>query len=1148
MSHKVIGIIVSVALYASAGAQSLSNRVVMPMVLTNDTVVLDSVSISAVDVKHKGVDMDRSTYRINLLKALFIYTGSDLIGDTVTVSFRRLPLSLSREYKNKDIALRVNSSGARPDPFKYTATDTESDLFGLRGLEKSGSISRGVLFGNNQDLAVNSSFNLELAGKITDKINVIASVTDNAIPIQANGNTLELQDFDQVFIKLFDDQRELIAGDMVMERPNSHFMNYFKKVQGISYAQRSISSGNNSWDMRAGGAISKGKFARNQIQGIENNQGPYRLRGAENEQFIIVLSGTEQVYIDGRLMVRGIENDYVIDYNTAELTFTAKQLITKDKRIVVEFQYSDRNYTRSLVTGGASYRTKKTDFRLQLFSEQDHKNQPFQQDLGDSERLVLSEAGDDPALAVTSGVDSVGSDNTVVLYRRTDSLGYDPVYVYSTDPDSALFRLSFTEVGSGNGDYVQDGFVANGRVFRWVAPDTVNTIVVQRGDHAPIRTLITPKSQQMLVLAVDHKHSDRTTINTELVYTDLNRNTFSSLDSGDDRAVGMVTGFKHSIPLDTAAKWSFVGAGSLEMRQANFQRIERYRSVEFERNWNILGREFRSEQFLGTASLGIEKDDGDAVTYRLNGFTASSEFEGIKHDLLARMRPGRFELDLNGSLLTTEDESSSRFLRHKSRLARNVGAITIGYQDEHELNERFERTDSLTAGSYQFYDWSVFVQTADTMKNKYRLSAGQRNDRLLSKGSLINTTLATNLTAGFELGANSKNRLKGTFTYRQLEILNDSLTTQEPEDTYLGRVEYDVTTLNGILTLGTFYELGAGSEQRREFIYLEVPAGQGVYVWNDYNGDGVRDLNEFEIAAFGYEANFIRVFTPSDEYVTTFTDQLSISVDLRPRNAWGNEEGLKKFFSKFNNQASVRTDRRTGADLNTALQPFNLSETDSSIISYNSSARNSLYYDRTSRNWSADLTFQNDRSKSNLVNGSETRGRFSRILGLRWNTTDKLTFNLNLEEAEIFSRSEVLAGRTYAIDESGLEPKLTWQPNTKLRASIAYSYAEKTAETESLNNLAELQELTASGRLSSPGKGSLDVSFSWITIEYDGESNNSLGNEILQGLRVGNNATWSVALQRNLSKNLQADLTYNGRRSEGNPVIHVGGVQLRAFF
>lgn len=68
---------------------------------------------------------------------------------------------------------------------------------------------------------------------------MLAGVADNNIPIQAGGNTLELQDFDQVFIKLFEGEEgkgwSLIAGDFVLQRPKSHFLTYLKKTKGIGF-------------------------------------------------------------------------------------------------------------------------------------------------------------------------------------------------------------------------------------------------------------------------------------------------------------------------------------------------------------------------------------------------------------------------------------------------------------------------------------------------------------------------------------------------------------------------------------------------------------------------------------------------------------------------------------------------------------------------------------------------------------------------------------------------------------------------------------------------------------------------------------------------------------------------------------------------
>ena len=93
-------------------------------------------------------------------------------------------------------------------------------------MSTSGSITRGVTIGNNQNATVNSNLDLQIVGKISDRVSLRASIQDSNIPLQEGGYSQKLDEFDQIFIELFSDSWKVKAGDLFIENRSSKFLNF----------------------------------------------------------------------------------------------------------------------------------------------------------------------------------------------------------------------------------------------------------------------------------------------------------------------------------------------------------------------------------------------------------------------------------------------------------------------------------------------------------------------------------------------------------------------------------------------------------------------------------------------------------------------------------------------------------------------------------------------------------------------------------------------------------------------------------------------------------------------------------------------------------------------------------------------------------
>lgn len=514
---------ISLFTHAQLVSKNFRSKIIIPK---NDTIQIDSVSINPFNFKILDInqqEIDSSNYKVNYMKSILIMNK---YYDSIVVQYHVYPIFLTKTYSNLDKKIIAPYATQNPSLYTFEKKNITTKK-PFEGLKTSGSLSRGITVGNNQNNVLNSSLDLQISGKISEKITLKASISDTSIPIQQNGYTQDLYQFDNVFIELLSNNWQLKGGDINMQNTTTEFLKFNKKVSGVELNTQ-FELNNSNLKTSISGAVVQGKFVSNQFKGQNGNQGPYKLKGNQGESFIIVVPSSETVFVNGTPLKSGLKNDYTIDYQTAEITFNPTYPINSDLRITVEFQFNELNYNRFITYNTSSLKKENWELTAYYYRETDLKNQPIQNDLSNEQISILADAGNDISKMNAPSAVITNFDETRVLYRKT-TIGNQEIFEYSTTPSEILYHVNFSFVGINQGNYQLKNTIAFGKIFEFVGQNL--------GSYNPIIQLKAPNLLEIIAVNGHFKPSEKIELFTEIAYSNNDLNLFSPIDDEQNKGI-----------------------------------------------------------------------------------------------------------------------------------------------------------------------------------------------------------------------------------------------------------------------------------------------------------------------------------------------------------------------------------------------------------------------------------------------------------------------------------------------------------------------------------------------------------------------------------------------------------------------------------
>ena len=972
------------------------------------------------------------------------------------------------------------------------STDLQDDV---SNLATTGTVYRNLTLSPLGGTDFSGGLQLQLQGKLSNDITVSGVLSDQSLPIQPEGTTQALEEIDKVYLHVSHPIFQIMAGDIDYDLQSGKYLTVSRKLEGLKNTFNF-----EKWSGQGTLAGTKGRYHKLSFKGTDGSQGPYSLTSETGNKDIIVLAGTEKVHLNGELLKRGENFDYIIDYSIGEITFTPRRLIDFDSDIYIEYQYSDFQYNRNVLSASV-YRELGDwgNIGISWFKEKDQLQ--IDETVVIGLRDSLSQSGDEDAIISGAIKDADG-----------DYLLNEGIYLYSqqvTNSDDERYRVSFQN-DDENGEYTRrisdDGHL----YFEYVEIDNRSDIVDL---YSPFRSWSNPVNHEIFQLAGIAKISKNTNTVWDVSLSNLDRNTFSSINDDDN------IGLAHNLSIIGKEIFIFkkaqIGYKINNWRRSNqFRVISRDRNAQFNRDWNVKTEEFGKESLFSSGfNLKIDESFNSKIDW-----SQYSSTSGKRSKLTGEINSKTKFVPKFVSYINRVQDEKSNFYQFNINGILLPGNFHPIFKYEGEYEKKNHSFDIKKLGFlYSKKDQNISA------------SITQRIDLAINEADSTEMDIVQDGIFGeLDISGKYANGWSGKIVYKKR--ISDNLLKSEKLDYAIGLANIRFNNKSNPVRWELHSKLEETYTESRAVVYDSIGVGLGSYRYDEEFNEYISDPNGAYISH--------TVLTGERQLITHFNASQRLSIDFAKLPF--------KILKYFDIRSDIRTEYK-GKSL--ALdQITNPDLYDTEIAQSKVNMRNEVDYNpqsstRRLRNW---VLYSQD------LLGADPRGNDLRVqteYGIEWREPVGKEFHsvFQIETHNIDNSSAFSDLRNRDVSGWWSEEEIKWNIEREWQFSIS-ALGGKDSGTHN-------QELFSAYAYGIKFEGQRFIS-STSRIKVRTELFNSVETndksvippEALNGLPIGQslsiNIQGQVLLGKNLSLNLNGSYIDNSRY---NNFITLSG-ELRAYF